>query len=477
MICIPEPSMKILPRILPNLIRFKKTGFIKHQQSVRTNKTRHPGYGFTMIETIVGLATMLIFFAAVAAIFQNILTNIGTSRVRTVALALAQEKMELIRNLPFSDIGTIGGIPQGMISPSETVTINNQQFTITTSIIYIDDPFDQIAPSDTINTDYKRVRIEITWGGVYPSRIPVSLITNFAPKGIETVAGGGTLFITVINSSGNPIQNATVTVNNDTVLPPIHMQTLTNANGIVVLPGTPACISCYRITVSKTAYSQDRTYSTGEVANPLMPDPTVIEGSITQVTFSIDELSSIIVNSYSQSLQPVSNVAFTLLGSKIIGYDSDDNPVLKFSRSINTGGGTVTISAIEWDTYTLDFTDSSYTLAGSNPPIPFVLPPKTNQTLPIVVYPKANASLLLYVKNSTGILMASASATLTNIPNGYASTVITPSTGSANFGQAYFPSLLPAIYDLKVNLAGYAESTTSVTISTNQQETVQLNTL
>lgn len=429
-----------------------------------------------MIETIVAIAVLGMFFASIGIILQGVLENIGSSRVRATALALAQQKMEIIRNLSYANVGTAGGIPQGPIVQTEQVTINNLVFTVKTSVIYVDDPFDGVMPADLINTDYKRARVEITWSGAYPSRTPVALVTNIVPKGIESIVGGGTLLIQVFNGSGLPVSNATITIDNTAVTPAIHMQTLTNTDGLIVIPGAPACITCYKISVTKQNYSTDKTYTTTEVANPLQPVATVIAGSLTQISFAIDEVSTIIVNSYNTLSQPIANVIFTIHGSKLIGHDTSDNPVYKYQYSTNTGGGTVAIPALEWDTYTLDFTNSYHTLAGSNPTIPFALMPKTTLNLPIIAVPKTNISLQVTVKNSSGLLQSSASATLKNVAFGYSDTQTTPGTESASFGQVYFGGLTFGTYSLLVSLPGYQDATASIPLSTNQQDTITLNT-
>jgi prepilin-type N-terminal cleavage/methylation domain-containing protein len=412
------------------------------------------GYGFTMIETVVALAVLGMFFASVGIILQSVLENIGSSRVRATALALAQQKMEVIRNLSYAGVGTVGGIPQGVLAQTEQITINNLVFTVKTSVIYIDDPFDGVMPADLINTDYKRARVEITWGGSYPSRTPLALVTNIVPKGIESIAGGGTLLLQVFNGSGLPVSNATITIDNTAVTPAIHMQTLTNTDGLVVIPGAPSCITCYKISVTKQNYSTDKTYASAEVANPLLPDATVIAGSLTQLSFAIDEVSTLIVNSFNTSNQPIANVIFTIHGSKLMGHDTSDNPVYKYKYSTNTGGGTVAIPALEWDTYTLDLTNSYHTIAGSNPTIPFALLPHTTLNLPIIAVPKTNISLQVTVINSSGTLQSSASATLSNSILGYTDTQITPGTESATFGQVYFGGLSFGTYSLKVSLPG-----------------------
>lgn len=432
--------------------------------------------GFTMIETLVALGVLGMFFAGVAQILQIILQNTGESRVRTTALALAQSKMELIKNLPFSDTGTVGGIPPGSVVPQETITINNLPFTVTVSIVYIDDPYDGIAPADLINTDYKRVRVEITWGGTFPSRKPVSLVTNIVPEGSESVSNGGTLSIAVFDSSGLPIPNATVKIDNTQINPPIHMQTLSNNDGLAVIPGAPNCNTCYEITVTKTGYSTDKTYGSSEITNPLQPHVSVIAGQVSRISHAIDRVSSLTIRSYGSQetgYPPISNVRFTLKGTKIIGYDANDDPVLKYTYTTNTGGGIVTMSNLEWDTYDLDLTDSFFNLAGSSPIVPVGLNPGTNMSMAITVLPKTNTSLLVTVNNNAGQLQASASANLSNAT--YNITKYTSATGSADFGQVYFSGTTAGIYDLKINLPGYQEASQSVNINTNQRETVTLN--
>lgn len=433
--------------------------------------------GFTMLETIVALGVLSMFFGAITVILQAVLTNIGESRVRTTALSLAQAKMELIRNLPYISVGTSGGIPSGPIPQTETVTVNGLDFTITTSIIYIDDGFDGVTPADLVNADYKRARVEINWSGIYPSRVPLTLVTNIVPKGIETVVGGGTLFIQVFDANGLPVSNATVKIDNSAIVPEIHTQTLTNANGLVILPGYPACVTCYRIEATKSGFSSSRTYATSEVANPLQPDITVLEGEVSQISFAIDRVSSMIVNSVGSgpTYPPVSFVLFTLRGTKIIGYDALDEPVYKYTFSTNTGGGTVSIPALEWDTYTLDLSSSFHNLAGSNPVIPLALTAGTATTVNLVAQPKTNQSLLLLVKNSASELQASASARLANTGLSYDTTRYTASTGSADFGQVYFGALTPGDYDLTITLAGYQDATASYAINNNRQETIIMN--
>lgn len=435
--------------------------------------------GFTLIETVVAVGTLGMFFGAIALILHTILQNVAESRVRTVASSLAQQKMELVRNLPYNQVGTVGGIPQGALTPTENIMLNGQIFAVITSVVYIDDPFDATAPADSIPTDYKRVRVEVSWGGSFPSRIPVVYVTNIAPKGIETSAGGGTLFIRVFNANGLPVENATVKIDNSQVNPQIHMQTLTDQNGQTVLPGAPICVTCYEISVTKSNnYSLDRTYATSEVTNPLQPHATIIEGQVTQISFSIDQTSTLVINSYGSreaGFPPIANVYFTLKGAKIIGYDASDEPVYKYSYATNTGGGSVTLPSLEWDTYTIDFTNSAHVLAGSNPANPVSLSPATVITVAMSAVPKGNTSLLVIMKNLSQQLLSSASAQLTNLDLGFDATKSAGATGAADMGQAFFGEITPSAYDLKITADGYQESTSSVSVNGNIQQIMTLS--
>ncbi|MCD6500863.1 hypothetical protein J7K42_02500 [bacterium] len=246
--------------------------------------------GFTLVGVLVGVALMVIVFLGIYGAFQLALKVVGQSKARVTAIAIANQEIEQIRNLPYKDIGTIGGIPPGVIPESETITRNAIDFTIKRTVIYIDDPFDGTSPDDTLPTDYKRAKVKVSWSGWFGG--DVSLITDVAPKGIETEEGGGTLKITVFNASGNGVPQADIHIVNNQVSPPIDATYQSDDSGHLVLAGAPTSTEAYEITVSKTDFSQDRTYGKDEIANPAKPHASVYEGQVTEISFSIDALSA-----------------------------------------------------------------------------------------------------------------------------------------------------------------------------------------
>lgn len=428
-----------------------------------------PKSGFTLLEVVISLAILMMLFVAISKIVQSILENVIQSRIRTVALSLAQSQLEQIHNLPYVKVGTVGGIPPGSIQPQKTVIVNSQKYTIETSIVFIDDPFDQQTPQDLVNVDYKRVRVQVTWEDDIESA-PVTLLTNISPKGIETWQNSGTLVINVFNSQGLPVSGATVNIDNEILTPQIHTQTYTDNFGLVVYPGTPICNTCYKVTVTKAGYSTDKTYSTTEVTNPLQPYATVLNGQITSMSFAIDQVGAVTLQSYNPSYNPTTNIQFTLRGQKIIGYDINDDPVYKTSINSNTGGFTVQIPGLEWDTYELILTNFFHNLAGSNPIFPIALSPGSSLTVPFIAGPYSQSSLLLIVKDAQDQPLASASANLKNMGLSYDLTKVTNATGSVDFGQVFFSNLSPAVYNYQISLPGYKEATGSVNISSNMRE-------
>jgi prepilin-type N-terminal cleavage/methylation domain-containing protein len=253
--------------------------------------------GFTFIETLIGIAILLIVFLGLYGAFQLGLKIVAQSKARITAIALANQKIEITKNLPYNQVGTIGGIPSGNIEETETITRNNIEYTVKTTIGYVDDPFDGLAPDDSLPNDYKKVKVKVSWPGFLGGE--VFLITDIAPKGLETTEGGGNLLISVFSALGIGIGQADIHIVNTSVDPPIDVTYQTNDQGRYLVAGAPSSTAAYQITVTKSGYSTDRTYGTDEVTNPEKPHATVLEGKLTEISFSIDRLSSFSIQTLS----------------------------------------------------------------------------------------------------------------------------------------------------------------------------------
>lgn len=254
--------------------------------------------GFTLIESIIGIALMLVVFLGIFGVAQLSFRIVAQSKARVTASAIANQRIEFIRNLSYGDVGTSGGIPSGIIPQTEIITKNNIQYTVRTFVSYIDDIFDGLAPDDTLPNDYKRVKVELSWQTGLDGEI--FLITDISSKGLETSVGGGNLLITVFDAAGAAVQGASIHIVNVETVPPIDVYYQTNSEGRYLVAGAPASVAGYQVIISRSGYSSDRTYGMEEIVNPENPHITVIEGKLTQASFSIDRLGDFSVNTFSQ---------------------------------------------------------------------------------------------------------------------------------------------------------------------------------
>ena len=434
--------------------------------------------GQTLIGVLISLAILLILAQALFTLINTSYQFVGFNRSRIAARHLAQERIELIRNLPYDDIGTVGGIPSGTLPQEESVVQNGLSYTIRTSIVYIDDEFDGQAPDDLLPVDYKRARVEVSWGGITPSRNgPIVLTTDIAPQGIETTEGGGTLSILVFDANALPVAQADVRIEAGSLDPAIDLELQTNDNGRIILPGTPICTDCYTITVTKEGYSSDKTYSTAEVANPAKPLQSIIEGEVTEISFAIDRVSSIALSTFNDretGFTPRPSTQLIVRGEKSIGTDIDDLPVYKYSENIITDtNGEFLLESLEWDNYHVEFFDAdSITFAGSNPAVPLAVLPNTEYTLSVTTSTKTPHSYLGYITNGADPI-ASASATLRNLPD-YTEKKFTGIENDPDYGYVFFSDLETAVYDLIATASGYVDFSGTTSISGNKTETTTL---
>lgn len=424
--------------------------------------------GFTLIETVTSLGVLLMFFTAITVIFQLSTNLVGEARVRMIAASLASERLEQVRNLSIEEVGTVGGIPSGVLPQTASVELNGQTFNVATTVVYIDDPFDGQAPTDLLPYDYKRVKVSVSWQGAFASINPVVMFTDVVPNGIETVEGGGTLMISVNNSSGEAVANAQVSIVNNEVTPNIDLVINTNNQGKVLLPGAPACNNCYQIQVTKPGYTNDRTYSSSEVANPLKPHYSVLEADLTSTTFAIDPISTITfvtTGSRANNFPPFTGVQFLLEGTKIIGYDTLDQPVLKYSKQlVSAAGGRVTVTNLDSDTYSVTIPNpSSVDLSGSYPVSPFSLSPGSNVTFTLATEASTANNLLVIGTTASGQLIATASATIK--AGVYIATKSAGLATNPDRGQVLFGNLLPRSYEVIVTHPDYKKATASAAVS------------
>ena len=256
-------------------------------------------HGASLIDTIVGIALMLLVFMGVFAAFQLSIDLVSNNKARIGASALAQEQMEYIRSLAYDNMAIVGGIPAGNVPQTETVSLNGVGYVRHTLIRYMDDPGDGVGVGDTnsITADSKEIKVSVSWTSKSGER-EISLVSRASPPGIEQAVPGGTLSISVRNAALAPVTAAQVRIENPSTTPAVDVTSLTGVDGYTTFIGAPAA-SGYRITVTKSGYNNDQTYTANtQNPNPIPGHLTVSNNQTTSGTFRIDLLAQKTVRSF-----------------------------------------------------------------------------------------------------------------------------------------------------------------------------------
>lgn len=348
--------------------------------------------------------------------YQSVMVLASTSKAKTEAVALANEQIEIIRNLPYSDVGIKNGLPSGKLAHESFQTRGNILFKVTTTIRNIDDPFDgQIGgtPNDTAPADYKLAEVVIDCSSCKNYQ-PIKLTTTVAPKNLENSSAGGALFVRVFDASGQPVTGANVRVEN--LSSSLLIEDVTNSDGVLQLVDVPPGNLTYKVTVSKSGYSTARTYAPGEagIANPVDSHATVAVGEVTQLSLSIDRLSTLKISATNKICQPLGPFSFQLKGTKVLGHNPE---VFKYDQvqSLNSSG-LLNLSNIEWDTYNFLPNDFTYDIVGSFPLLIAAVSPGSVSEVSLVLGLKNPKGLLVSVKDAaTGLPLSGAAATLSGV--------------------------------------------------------------
>ncbi len=372
-----------------------------------------------LVEVLIGIGIFAIIAAGIYGAYIFLIRLNAQNRAMVVALQLAQERTEFARNLSFADVGVSGGVPAGVLAPTEVVNRDGIVFTLTTVVRNIDDPFDGDVggtipgkPQDTAPADYKRIEVRVSCG-VCPANPPILLTTNVVPRGVEGASANGALFINVFDANGQPVPQATVRIQNSTVAPAIDFTDTTDNSGKLQIVDIPPSVERYEITATKSGYSSDRTLPPGEPGNPnpLKPHATVAAQTITEISFAIDLVSTINLATVNQLCQGLGNTTVYLEGAKLIG--ANPNVAKTVSAPVTGPTGRVTLENLEWDSYALSVAGSIYDIAGTIPLLPVNLAPNSTQDVTLVLVPNTASSLRVHVRDSaTGLPLPGAQVRL-----------------------------------------------------------------
>ena len=361
----------------------------------------HKHRGFTLVEIIVALAVFLLFMSGIYSGIQFVFKSVYYSRMKILETGILNEQLEIIRNLPFEDVGIINGSPSGVLERTVTTTRSGIEFEITRTIRNIDDEFDGTIggdPNDLAPADYKLVEVEIICEKCNQTK-KISEVTYVAPKLLEGDPTHGALFIEVFDADGDPVPGADVHVVATETDPTIDLADTTDNDGMLKLVDLGAGIGVYNITVSKTGYTTDQTIAPSEAIPDPVKEPASVEAqNVTEISFSIDKISQIDLLTTNILCSAVGNVSLHVLGAKLFGVEPD---VFKVDDDFSTNaGGTHSLTGMEWDSYGLSI-NSGYDLIGSIPILPIDLPAGVTQPVQLLVGANTSNSLLVNVVDNT----------------------------------------------------------------------------
>jgi len=451
-------------------MRYKNVCLPTSQQSKYTKQ------GFTLIDVLVGTALFIIVMVGFFIVFQFLFKVLSQSQNKTIAIALANEQIEIVRNIPYEDIGTKFGSPSGEIPQTRTEITNDKTFTIITDIIYIDDPFDGVSPTDEFSGDYKKARIEVLWEEHQLIKSIVE-IANFSPPNLESEIGGG-VFSVYVNDreSGFPISNAQIEIINNETNPSIHIITMTDNNGWLSRPGLAESDN-YEIHTNQTGYDEHKTYPNSLIfkPEPEYSHAKISEGDKITRYFLISKISTINIKTVDNNNNILPNMSFRLSGGRAIGIDLDNKSIIYSYENDNLTtdlNGEKQLDNMSGGEYYFEITNPNYAILTPNIENPLIIEADSEQSIILTLAPVNEPYLRIIIKDSeTKNGISQATVRLHN--EDYDKT-----SQSNEYGIAIFPfdkiNLLNGNYTLNISKLDYQDYDNSQIINNFTEKNIEL---
>ena len=225
--------------------------------------------GFTVVELLVAAVIFAILAISSLSTYVALNSSATLAKKKSIAITLANNKIENVKSLPYDSL-------LANSTQKTTETVNGVNYDIETKIIYVDDAFDGCVnmsqedkikycrnynlntsntTTDNNGADYKLVNVKVYSSGKLLSNIDSQIAASVA----ETATSTGALKVIVTSSSGEPINNADITVNYPHPTPKTYTGT-TDSGGVILFYGLePNSQYEYKVSVSKSGYSSAET--------------------------------------------------------------------------------------------------------------------------------------------------------------------------------------------------------------------------
>lgn len=319
--------------------------------------------------------------------------SMDLAKAKIASVAIANEKMEEMRNMPYDDLATKTGAiyPPGDILDEEIVEEKGIRFKVNTAIYYIDDPYDGCAdvhvdgvidsiclqsmpvgkPRDIYPFDYKKAEVTITKVG--RSSYLTKLSSTFSAEAAETATNTGIIKLCIVDATGAPVSEADISIENSEVNPVVDIHAKTGLDGCIMIPNLPPSThNDYHIIATKNGYSTDMTYPrTSQNPNALVPDVDVSVQQVTNQTLIIDRVSKLVIDLVDKAGLPIPSSPLHIEGTKE-KYFNPSTPKY-IGDFVTDANGHLELENMEFDDYRLSI-PGKYILS-SSPYLPISLGP------------------------------------------------------------------------------------------------------
>lgn len=424
--------------------------------------------GFTLVEVIISVGIIGFTIFSIYSSLSGVMKVGSDAKQRTGAIALANEKMEVMRNLSYEEIGVVGGIVNGPMIAEESIIKNGSTYQVDIDVRYVDDSFDGVFPADVVNTDYKQVQVQVTWRNGGNEKM-ITFFSNFVPNGIETNEGGGTLAINTVTSGGVLVPDVTITVESLDNSPSISYETTTDAQGNLILPGVPS--QNYRFYASKSGYEDLQSYPNPPESTfiPIEKDLYVSEGVINPFTFIIEETANLklVANNVADD-SFIEGISFETSGGRKIGTSPD---TFNFNETdLTNSSGEINYSSLSPSSYRIVNYDSlgndTFSCIGADSSSVFQLSSGISSEINFIFADKEVDSFFLSVVDSlVGEPVIGATVHLSG--GSFDQTLV-----SGERGQVFFPAKTDPVtimdsgnYNLSISADGYQSFSEEVSIN------------
>lgn len=253
---------------------------------------------FTLVEVLIVLFLIFILFLALIGGYA-LVAKINSFLARKVtAIQIAVGEIEKIKNLPYLKVGTKNAIlpfAEGELDSESSILINNFQYRIQRKVKFVSDPLDG---EEDCPLDYKKVEIKVFFGR--KEKDFIVLTSEIFPKTkaeeiqVCQEQPAGLLMVQVFDSKGELISNPKIEIFDSKTKEKIDEAY--PSNGVYYFPLSPGE---YIAKASKEGYSFERTYGVDEIAKPAKSNPYIFVGQTSKVSFSIDKLSTMEIQTLS----------------------------------------------------------------------------------------------------------------------------------------------------------------------------------